>query len=204
MTTTSGIERRTGAETRAEILRVALTLFTEKGFEGTSTRDISSALGITKSSLYHHFQNKEAIAASLMEERRHELDDLITWIAGQPAAPDLLQRAALRWIESTTPERLQAMRLAQANQPLMKRLADGGKDVRSAFDPVIDLLVDDNATVEDRLYTRMVFDTVSASLLAARGTGAGPSEVIAAARRACIALTRVTTHSDQGDANGPG
>lgn len=96
MTTTDGGQRRTGSQTRAEILRVALRLFTEKGFEATSTGGISGALGITKSALYYHFENKGAIVASLVEERRHEVDDLIDWIAAQPAAPDLLERAALR------------------------------------------------------------------------------------------------------------
>jgi AcrR family transcriptional regulator len=84
-------DRQAGAETRAEILRVALRLFTEKGYEGTSTRDISSALGMTKSSLYYHFRNKEEIVASLLAERRHDLDALIEWIT-----PDLAQRAASR------------------------------------------------------------------------------------------------------------
>ena len=60
MTTSTGGERRTGAETRAEILRVALKLFTEKGFEATSIRDISGELGITKSSLYYYFENNDA------------------------------------------------------------------------------------------------------------------------------------------------
>jgi AcrR family transcriptional regulator len=184
-----GNERRIGAETRAQILRVALALFTEKGFEGTSIRDISSALGLTKSALYYHFQSKDAIVVGLLEERHQELDDLIDWIAAQPATSDLMQRAALRWVDSTTPERLRLMRLAQANQPLMKRLSDSGADVRAGFDRVIDLLVDEKATAEDRLYARLVFDTVSAAGRAAQGTDASPNDVIAVARRASISLT---------------
>src|SRR4051812_3475264 len=180
MTTGTTGERRSGAETRAEILRVSLALFIEKGYEGTTTRDISTALGITKSSLYYHFQNKEAIAESLVEERRQELDALHAWIADQPPAPDLLRRAALRWIDSTTPERIQAMLLTLANQPLMRRLVAQGRDVRSGFDAVIDLLAADGDGV-DRVYARMVFDTVGAALLAAKGTDATPAEVIAAA-----------------------
>ena len=189
-------ERRTGAETREEILRVALQLFTEKGFEGTSTRDISAALGITKSSLYYHFPNKEAIVASLMAQRRYEVDDLVDWIVAQPPTPGLLQRAALRWLDSTTPERLQAIRLNQANQPIIKRLVDRGEDVRSAFERVVDVLVPDDVTPEDRLLTRMTFLTVSAALLAAEGTGASPSEVLATARRASIALSEAVTYPD--------
>jgi AcrR family transcriptional regulator len=189
MATPPGTERRTGAETRAEILRVALDLFTEKGFEGTSTRDISSALGITKSSLYYHFQNKDAIVASLMQERRQELGDLIDWIDAQPPAPDLLERTVLRWIDGTTPQRIQLMRLVQANQPVLRRLLNTGNDVRSAFDQVIDRLVDKNASAMDRLFARMVFDTVSAALIAAQGTDISPTDVLAAARRASVALS---------------
>jgi AcrR family transcriptional regulator len=46
---------------------------------------------MTKSSLYYHFRNKEEIVASLLAERRHDLDALIEWIT-----PDLAQRAASR------------------------------------------------------------------------------------------------------------
>jgi AcrR family transcriptional regulator len=170
-----------------------LDLFTEKGFEGTSTRDISSALGITKSSLYYHFQNKDAIVASLMLERRQELDGLIDWIDAQSSAPDLLERAAMRWIESTTPQRIQLMRLVHANQPVLRRLLNTGNDVRSAFDQVIDRLVDPSSSTTDRLYARMAFDTVSAAIIAARGTDATPADVIKTARRATTALCAAMT-----------
>ena len=190
MATARSSDRRTGAETRAEILRVALGLFTEKGFASTSTRDISEALGITKSALYYHFRNKDEIVTSLVQQRRHELDELVNWIAAQPRTPDLLQRAALRWIESTTPERLQAMRLIHANEPVLRRLVECGQDVRSGFERVIALLCDDDATEQDRLLTRMAFDTVSAALLAAQRTDASPTVVIAAARVAAVALSQ--------------
>jgi AcrR family transcriptional regulator len=193
MSTSTKGDRRAGAETRAEILRVALRLFTEKGYEGTSTRDISSALGMTKSSLYYHFRNKEEIAASLLLERRHQLDEFVEWLAAQPAAPDLLEKAALRWVESVTPERLQGMRLAHANQPIVRRLVGDGKDVRSAFDRVVDLLVEDGATAQERLYVRMIFDTTSAALLAALGAEATSDDVLATARRATVALARAAS-----------
>jgi AcrR family transcriptional regulator len=188
MSISTGSERRTGTETRAEILRVALRLFTEKGFEGTSTRDISSALGMTKSSLYYHFKNKEEIVASLMDERRDELDEFVEWLAAQPPAPDLLRRAVLRWVSGATPERLQLMSFAHANQPIMRRLMGSGQELRSNFDRVIDLLTGEAAGPRERLLTRMAFDTVSAALLAALGTDAGPDEIIAAARDAGVAL----------------
>ncbi|MFC5835417.1 TetR/AcrR family transcriptional regulator [Nonomuraea insulae] len=188
MTTTTG-GRRSGAETRAQILQVALRLFAEKGYEATSTRDISSELGMTKSSLYYHFRNKEAILLGLMEDRARELDIFIEWINAQPATPGLLQRAVMRWVETSTPGRLEVMRVAGANQPMLRRI-DGRYNVRQLFDRVIDLLVDPEASQEERLFVRMAFDTVSAALVAAQGTGASADDVLAAARRASRELVK--------------
>lgn len=188
VTTTTG-GRRSGAETRAQILQVALRLFAEKGYEGTSTRDISSELGMTKSSLYYHFRNKEAILLGLMEDRARELDAFIEWINAQPAAPGLLQRAVMRWVETSTPGRLEVMRVTGANQPTLRRI-DGPHNIRQLFDRVIDLLVDPEASQEERLFVRMAFDTVSAALVAAQGTGASADDVLAAARRASRELVK--------------
>lgn len=182
--------RRPGSETRAEILRVALELFTSQGFEGTSIRDIAEALGVTKSSLYYHFASKEAILRSLLEDRRGELDELLAWIDEQPPAPDLLQRAALRWVDSTSAGRIRGMRFAHANRPMMHKLADDGGDIRAWFDEVVERLVPADAPWTEKLRARMAFDTVSAALFAALGTDAPQDEVIATARAATLALTR--------------
>lgn len=189
MASTSGTERRSGAETRAEILRVALRLFTEKGYEATTTRDLTEALGLTRSSLYYHFRSKEDIVASLMSERRRDLDELVEWITAQPRTPDLPRRAALRWLDGTGPQHLQAMLLAHANQPLIRRLAEKGEDVRAAFDRVVDLLAPEGAGPQERLLLLMAFDTAGAALLAAKPAATDPADILAAARRATLALT---------------
>jgi AcrR family transcriptional regulator len=190
--------RRAGSETRTEILRIALDLFTRQGYEGTSIRDIAEALGVTKSSLYYHFANKEAIVRALLDERRDEIDELLRWIGAQvgdgPIPADLLQRAALRWIDSTGTERIQGMRFAHANGPVMQRLAATGDDRQVWFDAVVDRVLPAEATTTERLRARMAFDTVSAALFAAESITATDAEVLAAARSATISLT--TPESD--------
>ncbi|WP_222122091.1 TetR/AcrR family transcriptional regulator [Curtobacterium sp. 9128] len=181
--------RRPGSETRAEILRVALELFTARGYEGTSIRDIAEALGITKSSLYYHFAGKEAIIRALVDDRRDELDALLAWIDEQPPGPDLLRRTALRWVDATSPQRIRGMRFAHANRPMMQKLADEGGDIRTWFDEVVARLVPADAPRTETLRARMAFDTVSAALFAALGTDATEAEVLQAARAATIALT---------------
>jgi AcrR family transcriptional regulator len=43
------------------ILRTAVKLFNERGYDGTSMEDLSRALGITKSAIYHHVPSKEEL-----------------------------------------------------------------------------------------------------------------------------------------------
>jgi AcrR family transcriptional regulator len=57
--------------TRDRILDVALDLFTEKGFDGTSLREIAERLGVTKAALYYHFASKDDILMAL-HMRLHE------------------------------------------------------------------------------------------------------------------------------------
>lgn len=55
-------------DTHREILDAALDLFSEKGFYGTSTRDIARRVGVRESALYHHFVNKQELLHALLQE----------------------------------------------------------------------------------------------------------------------------------------
>ena len=55
------------ANTKEKILLSALELFSTKGYEGTSVRDLARAVGIRESSLYKHFKNKQAIFDAILE-----------------------------------------------------------------------------------------------------------------------------------------
>ena len=53
---------------RSRILKSASALFAERGFRGVSISDVAEAAGLVKSSIYHHFENKEALYLAVMEE----------------------------------------------------------------------------------------------------------------------------------------
>jgi AcrR family transcriptional regulator len=189
-TGTGTTPRPRGIATRAKILSVAERLFTERGFDGTSIRAISEELGMTKSSLYHHFPNKDAILLALFGERSNELEELLGWVREQPRDDQLLQRAALRWIDQATPERLDRLRFARANQAELRRLSDGPEAIQSGYERLIDEILGTDATDEDRLYAQLAFDTVSAALRLGDLHHSAADTVLAAARRATTALTR--------------
>ncbi|KNZ31665.1 MAG: hypothetical protein AD742_16995 [Methylibium sp. NZG] len=53
---------------RADLVRVAAHMFREKGFEGTTIRDIAHAVGMRSGSPFYHFANKHEILMAVMEE----------------------------------------------------------------------------------------------------------------------------------------
>jgi AcrR family transcriptional regulator len=53
---------------RAELLRASARLFRERGFDGTTVRDIADAVGMRSGSPFYHFKSKQDILAAVMEE----------------------------------------------------------------------------------------------------------------------------------------
>jgi AcrR family transcriptional regulator len=65
-------EERAGA-TRAQLLAVAHELFASRGYAGVSTEDVVRAAGLTRGALYHHFTDKQALFAAVLEQLEQEL-----------------------------------------------------------------------------------------------------------------------------------
>ena len=64
--------RRTQEERRTETIRALLAAarncFADKGYAGTGTPEIVAAAGMTRGALYHHFADKAALFAAVVEE----------------------------------------------------------------------------------------------------------------------------------------
>jgi AcrR family transcriptional regulator len=80
-------------QTRLRILQTASDLFVEHGYAGTSIRDISERLGMTKGSLYYHFSSKEDLLQALIAPLFTAVDDFVTAArAFGRVTPDLVRR----------------------------------------------------------------------------------------------------------------
>jgi AcrR family transcriptional regulator len=53
---------------RGDLLRVCARLFREKGFDGTTIRDISQAAGMHSGSPFYHFKTKQEMLVAVMEQ----------------------------------------------------------------------------------------------------------------------------------------
>jgi len=71
------VEIHRGADTRDRLLRTAQSLFAERGYRGTSLRDISARVGIKAPSLLHHFNSKEQIYLAVLDRIFVRMEDAV-------------------------------------------------------------------------------------------------------------------------------
>ncbi len=55
------------AQRRTQLLELATSVFTQKGFQATSMDDIAAAAGVTKPVLYQHFDSKETLYVEVID-----------------------------------------------------------------------------------------------------------------------------------------
>ncbi|MCF8042575.1 MAG: TetR/AcrR family transcriptional regulator [Desulfarculaceae bacterium] len=65
----------------------ALELFAERGFAGTSIRDIAKATGLSISNIYHHFGNKEGLLLAILKTSSERLLRELQEASNQPGTP---------------------------------------------------------------------------------------------------------------------
>src|SRR5205823_9295053 len=60
--------RLSSEERRQAIVEAVKGVFAEKGFDGTTTRELASAAGVSEALLYKHFPSKESLYAAMLDD----------------------------------------------------------------------------------------------------------------------------------------
>jgi AcrR family transcriptional regulator len=61
--------RMAGEERRLQILGLAVSLFSQHGFRGTTTREIAQAAGVSEAMVFRHFATKEELYAAILDHK---------------------------------------------------------------------------------------------------------------------------------------
>ncbi|HBB95268.1 MAG TPA: hypothetical protein DC054_07735 [Blastocatellia bacterium] len=82
--------RMTGENRRLQILRVAMRLFSQRGFRGTTTKEIALAAGVSEAMVFRHFATKEELYSAILDHKAcvHETMDPLQVVADAVAARD--------------------------------------------------------------------------------------------------------------------
>ncbi len=72
---------------REQLIDVAADLFSRKGFNGATTREIAGAAGVTEAIIFRHFETKEQLYKAIVE-RSMNTDRAAEWLADLGTAMD--------------------------------------------------------------------------------------------------------------------
>lgn len=61
--------RMTGDKRREQILETAVNLFSQRGFKGTTTKEIARAAGVSEAMVFRHFENKDALYEAILDTK---------------------------------------------------------------------------------------------------------------------------------------
>ncbi len=61
--------RMAGEERKLQIVAVAVSLFSQKGFRGTTTKEIAQAAGVSEAMVFRHFATKEELYAAILDHK---------------------------------------------------------------------------------------------------------------------------------------
>ena len=93
----NGDRAAVGGNLRAEqVLESATRLFTEKGYDAASVRDLAAELEIRPSSLYHHFSGKQQILFAICYGLQRDFNQAVLPVLLAEKSPDEAISAAVR------------------------------------------------------------------------------------------------------------
>ncbi len=65
--------RMSGEERRRQLIRVAMRLFSQKGFTGTTTKEIAAAANVNEAIIFRHFATKDDLYAAILDYKANEV-----------------------------------------------------------------------------------------------------------------------------------
>ncbi|WP_243229162.1 TetR/AcrR family transcriptional regulator [Microbacterium sp. CIAB417] len=83
-----------GRRKRAKILADAMALFAAEGYGDTSLREIAEKVGVSKSTLMHHYPTKEALLGAVLAERDRTIQSRASYVPADTATAELLSLPA--------------------------------------------------------------------------------------------------------------
>jgi AcrR family transcriptional regulator len=134
--------RLSAGERRNALLDAAMSVFAARGYEGTGTKDIAAAAGVSEALIYGHFESKQALHAALLESKSSELLRHLRAATAEDAPDDgTLFRLGLAAIFGFADENPVAWRLLFRDAPADPVLASAQGRVQQATTAAIATLL---------------------------------------------------------------
>ncbi len=88
-----------GQATRQRLIEVATRQFAAHGYEDTSIGSVLDEAGVSRGSLYHHFEGKEALFEAVLEDMENDIGRRVAEAAGGATdAAEILRLGGQAWV----------------------------------------------------------------------------------------------------------
>lgn len=146
--------------TRGRLLRAAVSAFAERGFHGTTTRDLAAAAGMSPAAVYVHYPSKEDLLFQL-SLRGHQRTLAVIDEYDDPAAPAaarlhrLIRAFALHHAADHTTARIVNYELASLTPEHLAQIRELRREITRRIRAVIDagVATGEFATTDPRAVT---------------------------------------------------
>lgn len=167
------------------LLSVAVTVFNERGYDGTSMEDLSARLGISKSSIYHHVAGKSELLRLAVDRAL----DALAAVTSEPAATQgpaigRLEHMIRRSVEVLVTELPYVTLLlrVRGNTPVERRALARRRELDAHVSQLVLAAVQEGSLrpgVDPALTSRLVFGTVNSIIEWYRPTRGPSAHVLA-------------------------
>lgn len=176
---------------RDALVAVAVEVFNERGYDGTSMEGLAKRLGITKSSIYHHVSGKEQLLDLAVTRALDALFALLDEPVPSESATQRLQRTVRRSVEVLVEELPYVTLLLRmhGNSPAEERALERRRTFDHQVAELVSLAAAEGGVRNDiapALASRLLFGTVNSLIEWYRAEGGLPVDTVADALTAVL------------------
>ncbi len=122
-------------ERRAQLIDVALDVFSRQGFRGATTKEIAAQAGVTEAMIFRHFPSKEALYTAVLDSRlgsverqrwHEELDALMERGDDEALFRAILHRVYERYVHDSRFQRVVLFAALEGHELGLRQLGERG------------------------------------------------------------------------------
>ncbi len=175
-------------DTKAEIHRAAVDLFSTQGYDKTSLREIAEQVGITKASLYYHYSSKQELLRAIVGTFLDELFEVLRLTETMEWSSENEQQALGAYVDVVIAHRATGPTLLRDIAAVLAAFGDDLDELIGRSRRFQLWLAGPDPTAADRLRAAAAVETVGAAMSAGLDLSVSDAEIRAVLLDAATAV----------------
>lgn len=153
-------------DTKADIHRAAMELFSARGYDKTSLREIAEQVGISKASLYYHYSSKQDLLKAIIGTFMEDLQEVLGLVETIPWSPTSERELLGAYLDVVIKHRGTGPTLLRDVAAVLAAFGDDLDDLIDKSRRLQSWLAGPDPTPADRVYAAAAVEVVGAVMSA--------------------------------------